>query len=128
MSEIRPELHYTKDHEWIKKTSTPKIIVMGITDFAQSALGDVTFLQLPNVGKTFKKGDILGTVESVKAVSDVYAPLSGTITKINEALVQDPAPLNSSPFDQAWLVEMEVSNEAEFSELLNAGAYASIAQ
>ena len=128
MSEIRPELHYTKDHEWIKKTSTAKVIVVGITDFAQSALGDVTFLQLPNVGKAFKKGEILGTVESVKAVSDIYAPLSGTITKINEALIQDPAPLNTSPYDQAWLVEMEVSNEAEFSELMNAGAYASVAQ
>jgi glycine cleavage system H protein len=128
MSEIRPELQYTKDHEWVKKSNAAKIVVIGITDFAQSALGDVTFLQLPAIGQSFNRGDILGTVESVKAVSDIYAPLSGKIVKLNDNLVQDPAPLNTSPFDQAWLVELEVSNEAEFKDLLTAGAYASIAQ
>jgi glycine cleavage system H protein len=128
MSDIRPDLQYTKDHEWVKKTNTPKVVVVGITDFAQAALGDVTFLQLPEAGKTFQRGDVMGTVESVKAVSDIYAPLSGKITKINEALVQDPAPLNTDPYGQAWLVEIEVSNEGEFKDLLSAGSYATVAQ
>ncbi len=113
MSEIRKDCLYTKDHEWVKKTSTPKIVIMGISDFAQSSLGDVTFLQLPAVGRTLKKGEILGTVESVKAVSDVYAAVSGTIVKINETLNADPAPLNSDPFGTGWLVEIEMSSENE---------------
>ena len=128
MSEIKQDLQYTKDHEWVKKTATPKVVVIGITDFAQSALGDVTFLQLPSVGKAFSRGEVLGTVESVKAVSDIYAPLSGKIVKINEALVQDPSPLNTNPFEKGWLVELEVSNESEFADLLSPGAYASVAQ
>ena len=126
MSDIRPDLQYTKDHEWIRKSSSPKVVVVGITDFAQSALGDVTFLQLPAVGSTFKHGEVIGTVESVKAVSDIYAPLSGKITKINESLNDDPSPLNSDPYGKAWLVEIEVTNEAEFKDLLSAGAYATI--
>lgn len=128
MSEIRKDCLYTKDHEWVKKTSSPKIVTVGITDFAQSSLGDVTFLQMPAAGKSFKKGEILGTVESVKAVSDIYAPVSGTISKINTALNSDPAPLNSDPFGQGWLVEMELSSETELSSLLSPDAYAQIAQ
>src|SRR4051794_516591 len=101
MSEIKKNLLYTKNHEWVKKGSTPKLVVVGITDFAQASLGDVTYIQLPAVGATFKQGDVFGTVESVKAVSDIYAPVSGKISKVNEDLVKDPAPVNTSPFDSA---------------------------
>jgi glycine cleavage system H protein len=128
MSEIRPDCLYTKDHEWVKKTPQGKIVVVGITDFAQASLGDVTFIQLPSQGKTFKKGEIIGTVESVKAVSDIYAPLSGTIRKINETLNQDPAPLNTDPFGKAWLLELEISDETELAKLLSPEAYASVAE
>ncbi len=128
MSEIRKDCLYTKDHEWVKKTAQGKIVVVGITDFAQAALGDVTFIQLPPAGKTFNKGEIIGNVESVKAVSDIYAPLSGTIVKVNESLNADPAPLNSDPFGSAWLVELEISDETELSKLLSPEAYASVAE
>ncbi len=128
MSEIRPNCLYTKDHEWIRKSNAPKTIVMGITDFAQSSLGDVTFLQLADAGKSFKKGEVIGTVESVKAVSDIYAPMSGKISKRNDALFTDPSTINTKPFDDAWLVEIEISNETEFEGLLNPQAYEQIAQ
>ena len=128
MSDIRKDCFYTKDHEWIKKTSAPKVVLMGITDFAQSALGDVTYLQMPTAGKVIKQGETLGTVESVKAVSDIYAPVSGTIKKVNEALNSDPAALNTDPFGTGWLLEIEISNEAELSSLLSPDAYANVAQ
>lgn len=128
MSEIRKDLLYTKDHEWIRKGPEARLVTVGITDFAQSALGDVTYVQMPTVGKEFKKGEIMGTVESVKAVSDIYAPLSGKIVKINESLNQDPSPLNSDPYATAWLAEIEISNESELGSLLSPDAYASVAE
>ena len=128
MSEIRKDCLYTKDHEWVKNTPSPKIVLVGISDFAQAALGDVTYLQLPAMGATFKKGEILGSVESVKAVSDIYAPLSGKIIKINEALQNDPSTLNTDPFGTAWLVEIEITTESEMSSLLTPQAYEAIAQ
>ena len=123
MSEVKPNLLYTKDHEWLEKTATPKTARIGITDFAQASLGDVTFLQLPAVGTEMKKGEIFGTVESVKAVSDLYAPVSGRITKINTSLVTDPSSVNSDPFGAAWMVEVEINDERELTTLLNATAY-----
>ncbi len=128
MSEIRKDCFYTKDHEWVKKSEATRIVSVGITDFAQSALGDVTYLQLPALGRAFKKGEIIGSVESVKAVSDIYAPLSGKIIKINEALVADPAPLNTDPFGKAWLLELEIENESELGTLLDPQAYEAHAQ
>jgi glycine cleavage system H protein len=128
MSEIRKDCLYTQDHEWLKKTSKPKVARVGITDFAQGSLGDVTFLQLPAVGTSFKKGEVFGTLESVKAVSDLYAPVTGQIVKINDELVADPSPVNTSPFDEAWMIEIEVADENEFKTLLSPEAYESVAQ
>ncbi len=128
MSEIRKDCLYTKDHEWVRKTPSPKVVLVGISDFAQASLGDVTYLQLPKLGTQFTKGEIMASIESVKAVSDIYAPLSGKIVKINEALNADPAPVNTDPFGAAWLVEIEISTEAEFTTLLNPQAYEAIAQ
>ena len=128
MSEIRKELFYTKEHEWVLKTSNPKVVTIGITDFAQSSLGDVTYVDLPAVGSEIKQDQVFGSIESVKSVSELFAPLSGKIIKRNEALLEDPAPVNSSPYDQGWLIEIEISNEAEISKLLSAAAYEQIAQ
>ena len=126
MSEIRKEYLYTKDHEWVKPTSKPNVVQSGITDFAQSALGDVTYLQLPEVGRKITKGEIIGSVESVKAVSDIYAPVTGTVTRVNTDLLKDPSSINTSPFDIAWMLEIELSTESELKTLLNPGAYEAI--
>ncbi len=126
MSSILPDRKYTKDHEWAQLSG--KSVVMGITDFAQSSLGDVTFVQLPENGKTFNKGEIIGTVESVKAVSDIYAPVTGKVLRTNADVVNDPSLLNQDPYGKAWLLEMEASNENEFQELLAPEAYGQHAQ
>ncbi len=128
MSKIPKELHYTKDHEWVKKTSSAKVIQIGITDFAQSSLGDVTYVDLPAVGKTLQKHEIFGTVESVKSVSELYAPVSGTVTKVNNELSDRPELINQDPYGEAWMIEVEVTSETEVSGLLSAEAYAQHAQ
>ena len=128
MSEIRPNLLYTKDHEWVLKTDNPQVVRVGITDFAQSALGDVTFIELPEVDTDVSQSDSVGSIESVKSVSEIYAPVSGKVTAINESLSEDPAPVNESPYEAAWLFDIELSNKAELSELLGPEAYESIAQ
>lgn len=128
MSEIKSDLLYTKDHEWVQKTSDPSVYRVGITDFAQNALGDVTFLELPEVGTDVSQEESVGNIESVKSVSEIFAPLSGTITQTNEALLDDPAPVNSSPYEEAWLFDIKLSDESELSKLLGPEAYESIAQ
>ncbi|NCN27027.1 glycine cleavage system protein GcvH [bacterium] len=128
MSEIRENLRYTTDHEWAEKLSQPKKVKVGITDFAQNSLGDVTFVELPEAGKSVKKGEVIGSVESVKAVSDIFAPLTGKILSVNEALNDDPSPLNTAPFEGGWLIEMEIENEEEWNQLLSAQAYEQHAQ
>lgn len=128
MSQILPNLLYTKDHEWAQKTESPKTIRVGITDFAQASLGDVTYVQLPKVGEKLLKGATFGSVESVKAVSDLYSPVSGIVSKVNESLNNDPSPINTDPFGKAWMIEIELQNEAELKELLSADAYAQVAQ
>jgi glycine cleavage system H protein len=128
MSEIRNDLYYTKEHEWVRKTSNPKVVVVGITDFAQSSLGDVTYVDLPAAGTVVTQGQVFGSVESVKSVSDLFAPVSGKIIKRNEAVLSDPAPINASPYDNGWLIEVEISDESEFAKLLSASAYEQVAQ
>ncbi len=128
MSEIRPELLYTKEHEWIQKTKSPRVFRMGITDFAQSALGDVTFLELPELNQNISQDEVIGSIESVKSVSDLFAPLSGKIIKRNDALLDDPSTVNTSPYNDAWLLEIEISQESELEKLLGPEAYESIAQ
>ena len=128
MSEIPAKLRYTKDHEWAQKLEAPKRLRVGITDFAQNSLGDVTYLELPESGSAFKRGEILGTVESVKAVSDIYAPVSGKIVATNNPLNENPALLNTDPYGSGWLVEIEMENEAEWNDLLNSDAYTQHAQ
>jgi len=114
-------LFYTKEHEWAKEEGP--LVVVGITDFAQSELGDVVFVDLPEVGRTVNKGDSLLTVESVKAVSDVYAPLSGTVKEVNTALSDAPEKLNEDPFKDGWIVKLEVEDSAQLKSLMDSAAY-----
>ena len=121
MSTIRDDLKYTQDHEWI--VADGKIGKIGITDFAQESLGDVTFVELPAVGASFKKGDVFGVVESVKAASDLYIPVSGTVVEVNEALDQSPDLINSSPYDDGWVIKIEIEEPSQVDELLSPAAY-----
>ena len=117
------ELKYTKDHEWVRVTGDQAQI--GITDYAQKALGDVVYLELPDVGKTFNKGDVFGTIESVKAVSELYAPVSGEVVEVNTELGQKPEGVNANPHS-SWMIVMKVANESETADLLDASAYSDL--
>jgi glycine cleavage system H protein len=115
------ELKYSKSHEWVRVTGTRATI--GITDFAQHELGDVVYLDLPAVGRTFQAEAIFGAVESVKAVSDLYAPVSGTVLEVNTALVDAPEGVNQSPYELGWMLVLELSDAAEPNGLLDAASY-----
>jgi len=121
MSTIRDDLKYTQDHEWI--IADGNIGTVGVTDFAQEALGDVTFVELPEVGTEYKKGDAFGVVESVKAASDLYLPVSGKIVEVNSALENAPDLINSSPYDDGWIVKIELEDASQVDELLSPTAY-----
>jgi glycine cleavage system H protein len=114
------DLKYTKDHEWVRVSGDQARV--GITDYAQKQLGDVVYLELPEVGRTFNKGDVFGTIESVKAVSELYAPVAGEVVEVNSALTQKPEAVNTDPHG-SWMVVLKVSNAGEANELLDAAAY-----
>ena len=122
--EIRENLLYTKSHEWILKEDGKAKI--GITDYAQENLTDIVYVELPEVGKKFKKGEVIATLESVKSVAEVYAPFSGEILAVNEKLNDEPGLINSSPYDDGWIAEMSIENEEELNELLSAEEYKKI--
>jgi glycine cleavage system H protein len=115
------EYKYTKEHEWAKNEGG--IVTVGITDHAQSSLGDVVFTDLPKVGTEIKIGQTFGVVESIKAVSDLYAPITGTVTEVNDTVVQDPSILNREPHTTGWMVKIKASNPSEFEGLLDKGQY-----
>ena len=119
--EIPGELRFTNDDEWVR--SARDEVVIGITDFAQSQLGDIVFVELPNVGITTKAGAAFGTIESVKAASDLFAPISGEVIAINEALADKPELVNESCYDRGWLIRLRPSNPSELTALLDAAAY-----
>ena len=119
MSSIPNELSYTKEHEWV--SSVDQTVTMGITDYAQAALGDIVYVQLPKVGESVVAGKVCGEVESTKSVSDIYAPVSGTIVAINDALSNSPESINSDPYGAGWLAKIEVT--AAPSDLLTAAQY-----
>ena len=121
VSEVRDSLKYTDTHEWIKIQG--KTAIVGITDHAQSQLTDIVFVELPEIGKQIKKDDELCVVESVKSVSEIYAPLSGKIVNINKNLEETPETINESPYDEGWLVEIEIVDESQIKELLDANSY-----
>ena len=122
MSSIPNELSYTKEHEWV--SSSDLTFTMGITDYAQAALGDIVYVQLPKVGEAVVAGKVCGEVESTKSVSDIYAPVTGTIVSINDALSNSPETINSDPYGAGWLAKIQVA--AAPSDLLTAAQYAEL--
>jgi len=124
--QIPGELRYSSDHEWVSVQGTRARI--GITEYAQDALGDVVYVQVPELGATVSAGDSFGEVESTKSVSDVYAPLSGTVVAINDALADAPETINRDPYGGGWLCEIEISDASELDALLDADAYQALVQ
>ena len=119
--QIPETLKYTKDHEWIKIEGNTATV--GITDFAQHELGDIVFVDINAVGKTFKENEIFGTVEAVKTVSDLYLPVGGTITEVNSGLESNPESVNQDPYGNGWMIKMTIADGADTSHLLDAAAY-----
>lgn len=115
------ELFYSEEHEWVRKEDNK--VYIGITDFAQSELGDVVFVELPEVGEEFDVGDAFGSVESVKTVSELYAPVSGTVVEVNEDLEDNPEYVNESAYEDAWMIVIEMEDEAELENLLSSEQY-----
>lgn len=118
---IPAHLLYSNEHGWVRNEGSD--LRIGVTDFAQDELGDVVFVELPEVGDTIERNEPFGSVESVKTVSELYAPVSGTVVEVNEALEDNPAYINESPYDKAWLIVIEPEDDAELDDLLDAKAY-----
>ncbi|MFF0340952.1 glycine cleavage system protein GcvH [Kribbella sp. NPDC004875] len=116
------DLKYTAEHEWLKAGEEGPVRV-GITDFAQDQLGDIVYVQLPEVGSTVRAGDACGELESTKSVSDLFAPVNGTVTAVNEALADQPDLVNSDPYGEGWLIDIDVEDAAEVAALMDAEAY-----
>jgi glycine cleavage system H protein len=125
MSNVPADLRYTKDHEWVK-VAADGTATIGITDHAQAALGDVTFVDLPKIGQSFGHGDVFGTVESVKAASDLYSPISCEVLAANGDLNNSPDLVNREPYGGAWMIKVKVKNAAELVSLLDAAGYSAI--
>ena len=121
MSNIPAELKYSNDHEWCRVEG--EFAYVGITDFAQSELGDIVFVDIQSEGETLAAGDIFGTIEAVKTVSDAFTPVSGEVVEVNPAIDADPALVNKDPYGEGWLVKIKMSNPAEVDSLLDAAAY-----
>jgi glycine cleavage system H protein len=124
MSSIPKDLRYTKDHEWVRESDDPQVVAVGITDYAQGELGDVVFVELPKAAAAFKQRDVFGSIEAVKAVSELYLPVAGTIVEANKTLEQDPALVNRDPYGQGWMVKVKIKDVKELEGLLRADAYA----
>lgn len=118
---IPAELKYTKDHEWVKLEGS--IATIGITDFAQSELGDIVYVEVETLEESLGQDEVFGTVEAVKTVSDLFLPMTGKIIELNEALDQEPELVNSDPYGSGWMIKVEVSDSAEYDQLLDADAY-----
>ncbi len=122
MSDFPSDLLYTREHEWARVEGTKA--TFGITKFAVDQLGDITLVDLPKEGDAVRRGEVMGTVESVKAVSDIFAPLSGKVSKINDPVTSSPEYVNQEPYDEGWMVQIELTNPDELKDLMNAEAYA----
>ncbi|ATB40864.1 glycine cleavage system protein H [Cystobacter fuscus] len=121
---IPPNLKYTEEHEWARQEGS--VVVVGVTDHAQSSLGEVVYVELPKVGATLTAGKQFGVIESTKAVSDLYSPLSGKVVKVNEALLADAAAINTDPYGAGWILELEPSDSSQLAGLLDAAAYGNL--
>ena len=123
---VPDQLRYSSDHEWLSRDGAR--VRIGITDYAQDSLGDVVFVQLPAVGESFTAGDTIGEVESTKSVSDIYAPVSGSVVAVNDALVDSPQLLNEDPYGEGWICEIELTDAAQVDNLLDAAAYGGLVE
>lgn len=123
MADAPEDLKYSKEHEWAIKLDNGNIRI-GITDFAQKALGDIVYVDIPEAGTDLEGGQTFGSIESVKAVSDIYSPLDGEISVVNEKLVDDPGVINTDPYGDGWLVEVEPSDAAQYEEMMDEKSYA----
>ena len=119
--EIRPKLKYTKDHEWVKVEGNQAII--GITDYAQGELGDIVYLEIETEGETLDKEEVFGTVEAVKTVSDLFMPVSGEVTLVNEGLADNPESVNSDPYGDGWMIKVKMSDISQLDDLMSASDY-----
>ncbi len=126
MSEIPQGLHYTEEHEYLKEAGEEGVYFVGITDHAQGELGDVVFVELPNAGESFAKMDAFGTIEAVKAVSDLYCPVAGEIVEANADLEDDPSIINGDPYGAGWMIKLKVSDPGDLEELLDDQAYGAL--
>jgi glycine cleavage system H protein len=123
MSEIPEGFLYTEEHEYLKPTDDDGVFLVGVTDYAQGELGDVVFIELPEPGAAFEKMDAFGTIEAVKAVSDLYCPVKAEVVEINAALDDEPAVVNSDPYGDGWMIKIRVQDATELEALMDAGAY-----
>lgn len=124
MSNIPDTLHYTEEHEYVKPTDQPGVVQVGITDYAQGELGDVVYVDLPDVDTTFGRMEVFGTIEAVKAVSELFCPVAGEVVEVNEALESDPSLVNKDPYGEGWMIKLRVKNAGELDQLLTATDYA----
>ena len=122
--EIKSELKYTKDHEWIEIDG--KIATVGITDYAQGELGDIVYVEIETLDERLDKEEVFGSVEAVKTVSDLFLPVSGKIIEVNQKIEDSPEIINEDPYNDGWIIKMEIENEKELNELLDAGAYSKL--
>ena len=122
--DVKENLKYTKDHEWVSVEGN--IATVGITDFAQSELGDIVYVEVDTLNETLNKDEVFGTVEAVKTVSDLFLPMSGKIVEFNESLSDAPESINESPYEQGWIIKVEVSNPDEINDLLNSNDYSAL--
>lgn len=123
MANVPSDLRYSEDHEYLKRSGDGSIVQIGITDYAQGELGDVVYVDLPKVGATFAQRGVFGTIEAVKAVSELYAPVAGTVTEVNAALEGDPALVNRDPYGAGWMIKLKAKNPADIEQLLTSEAY-----
>jgi glycine cleavage system H protein len=123
MANVPQELRYTEEHEYVREAGEPGVVSIGITDFAQDQLGDVVFVELPTVGAAFGRMEVFGTIEAVKAVSELFSPLAGEVVAINDALDANPALVNTDPYGDGWMIRLRVSDPAELDGLMDAEAY-----
>lgn len=124
MADLPSGLRYTEEHEYLARTNEDDVYTVGITDYAQGELGDIVFVELPESGERFAQGDTFGTVEAVKAVSDLYMPVSGEIVEVNEALNDDPSQVNSDPYGAGWMIRIRATDPSQVDALLDADGYA----
>lgn len=123
MANVPQDLKYTKEHEYVKPTGEPGVYAVGITDYAQGELGDVVFVELPAVGRQLKPMESFGTIEAVKAVSELFSPLAGEVVEVNGALDGDPAVVNNDPYEAGWMIKVRVTDDGQVNDLMDAQAY-----